>query len=219
VIRLALLDDHQLMTQALALVLAQEPDLALAGSAATCAEGVALVARVCPDILVLDVHLPDGDGLTLIPQLRAACAQTQILVLTSMADEHVLLRAVEAGVAGFVSKHQPVADVLAAIRQAAAGEVVMPAKLLVGLLQRQRSSNGRAAPPAVHDHDSLTARELEVLACAAQGYSTTQIAERLSISALTVRTHLRNVMSKLNAHSRLEAVAIALRQGWIDPPR
>jgi DNA-binding NarL/FixJ family response regulator len=109
-------------------------------------------------------------------------------------------------------------DVLVAIRQAAEGEVVMPARLLVGLLAEQLPSTPRHSPPPF-PQEPLTAREREVLACAADGLSTAQIAQRLSISALTVRTHLRNVIGKLHAHSRLEAVAMALRQGLIPQPR
>lgn len=215
-IRIALVDDHQLMTQAMALVLGQEPDLAFVGSAATCAEGLALAIGTCPDVLLLDVSLPDGDGLEIVAALRAACPQTQVLVLTSMADENTLLRAVEAGAAGFVGKHRPVAEVLAAVRQAAAGEMVMPAHLLVGLLGRRMK---RAATVPLLGREPLSARELEVLACAAQGLPTPQIAQQLTISVLTVRTHLRNILAKLDAHSRLEAVAIALREGLIAPPQ
>jgi DNA-binding NarL/FixJ family response regulator len=219
VIRIAIVDDHELLAQALSMVVDQEPDLAMVGWTHSCAGAEALVARTCPDVLLLDVSLPDGDGLALMPRLRAACPATQVLVLTSMADENTLLRALEAGVSGFFGKHRPVAEVLAAVRQAADGELVMPTALLLGLLARQRAQPARtpAAPPP--GREPLTAREREVLACAAEGLSTAAIAQRLNISVLTVRTHLRNVLAKLDAHSRLEAVALALREGLIEPPR
>jgi DNA-binding NarL/FixJ family response regulator len=218
VIRLAIVDDHQLMTQALSLVLEQEEDLRLVGSATTCAEALEVVPRVQPDVLLLDVSLPDGNGLACVPELQTRAPGMQILVLTSMADARTLLQAVELGVSGFVGKQRPVADVLKAIRQASAGEVVMPTDLLVGLLTQRLASRPRPTAPA-HNSEALTPRELEVLACAAEGLSTDQIAEQLSLSTLTVRTHLRNAMGKLHAHSRLEAVAIALRQGLISPPQ
>jgi DNA-binding NarL/FixJ family response regulator len=123
VIHVAIVDDHELLTQALSLVIGQEPDLLMVGSTTTCAGAKALVARTCPGVLLLDVSLPDGDGLALIPALRSVCPQTHILVLTSMADEQTLLRAVEAGVSGFVGKHRPVSDVLTAVRRAAVGEL------------------------------------------------------------------------------------------------
>ncbi len=219
VIRVAIVDDHELLTQALTLVIGQEPGLLMVGSTQTCAGAQALVAQTCPDVLLLDVTLPDGDGLALIPSLRSASPQTHILVLTSMADEGTLLRAVEAGVSGFVGKHRPVADVLEAVRHAAGGEMVMPTELLLGLLARQRVSPPRPVPEPAPLTKPLSAREREVLACAAEGLATPQIAQQLSLSSLTVRTHLRNIIGKLNAHSRLEAVAVALRQGLIAPPR
>ena len=218
VTRLALVDDHQLMTQALALVLEQEADLRLVGSAATCAEALELAAHTQPDVLLLDVSLPDGSGLACVPELRARAPGMQILILTSMADAATLLQAVELGVSGFIGKQRPVVEVLKAIRQAAAGEVVMPTDLLVGLLTKRLATGAPPARPAPGT-EPLTPREREVLACAAEGFSTEQIAQQLSLSALTVRTHLRNAMGKLQAHSRLEAVAIALRQGLISPPQ
>jgi DNA-binding NarL/FixJ family response regulator len=215
-IRIAIVDDHQMLVEALTLVIEREPDLQMVGSVNTCGAALDLIQQTCPDILLLDVALPDGDGLSLVPTLQAACPSTQILVLTSLADESTLLRAVEMGVGGFVGKHRPVSEVFSAIRQAAEGEVVMPSNLLVGLLTR------RQAPPraarALPEFEPLTAREREILAHTAQGKSGAVIAEELNISLMTVRTHLRNLMSKLNVHSRLEAVAFALRHGLIEPP-
>jgi DNA-binding NarL/FixJ family response regulator len=217
-LRIAIVDDHQMLAEALTLALDREPDLQMVGSVGSCAGAEELVRACCPDVLLLDVSLPDGDGLALVPALQAACPQTHILVLTSLADESTLLRAVEAGVSGFVGKHRPVAEVFAAIRQAVEGEIVMPSNLLVGLLGgRQAASRGAAARPAP-EFEPLTAREREILAHTAQGKSGATIAEELNISLMTVRTHLRNLMGKLNVHSRLEAVAFALRHGLIEPP-
>jgi DNA-binding NarL/FixJ family response regulator len=217
-IRIAIVDDHQMLIEALALVIAKEPGLKMVGSVNTCAAAVELVQNHAPDILLLDVSLPDGDGLAQVPQLQAACPTMQILVLTSLADESTLLRAVEVGVGGFVGKHRPVAEVFAAIRQAYEGEIVMPSNLLINLLTRRQAP---AAPRPVNtqpEFEPLTAREREILAHTAQGKTGAVIAEELNISLMTVRTHLRNLMSKLNVHSRLEAVAFALRYGLIEPP-
>jgi DNA-binding NarL/FixJ family response regulator len=212
-IRIAILDDHQVLIEALSLVIHNEPDMEMVGSVNACGGVRGLLERTCPDVLLLDVSLPDGDGLALAPELRRLCPQMQILVLTSLADENTLQRAVEAGVSGFVGKHRPVSEVFAAIRQAADGEIVMPSNLLVGLLNRRQ-----APRPAADQYEPLTPREQEILAYTAQGMSGAAIAAELNISLLTVRTHLRNLMSKLNVHSRLEAVAFALRHGLIDPP-
>lgn len=218
-LRIAIVDDHQMLVEALALVIEREPGLEMVGSINTCVGAVALVEATCPDIVLLDVSLPDGDGLRLVPQLKAACPGTQILVLTSLADEGTLLRAIDLGVGGFVGKHRPVVEVLDAIRQAGRGEVAMPAHLLVGLLNQRRAPaqpRPESPPPTF---EPLTTREHEILLHTAQGKSGAVIAEELNISLMTVRTHLRNLMSKLNVHSRLEAVAFALRNGLIEPPR
>ena len=213
-VRLALVDDHPLMLESLRLFFNREPGLTVVGTATSGAEAFELVKLTRPHLLLLDVALPDGDGLERLPALRAACPQTQFIVLTALADEATLLRAVEAGASGFVGKHQPASELLAAVRKVAAGEMAMPAALLVGLLSPRRAP----AQPAASVHSPLTAREREVLALAAEGYTSAAIAAELSLSVLTVRTHLRNAISKLNAHSRLEAVATALRTGILAPP-
>ena len=218
VIRIAIVDDHQMLIEALALVIEKEPGMQMVGSANTCGGALALVQAQDPDVLLLDVSLPDGDGLSQVPELRSACPHMQILVLTSLADESTLLRAVELGVGGFVGKHRPVAEVFTAIRQAAEGEIVMPSSLLVGLLTRRHAPAQPRPARVLSEFEPLTAREQEILTHTAQGKSGAVIAEELNISLMTVRTHLRNLMSKLNVHSRLEAVAFALRNGLIEPP-
>jgi DNA-binding NarL/FixJ family response regulator len=218
-IRIAIVDDHQMLIEALSLVIDKEPGLKMVGSVNTCGGALELVQTHTPDVLLLDVSLPDGDGLSQVAALKAACPHMQILVLTSMADESTLLRAVEAGVGGFVGKHRPVAEVFAAIRQAADGEIVMPSNLLLGLLTRRQAPPVTRPTPVQPEFEPLTTREREILAHTAQGKTGAAIAEELNISLMTVRTHLRNLMSKLNVHSRLEAVAFALRYGLIEPPR
>jgi DNA-binding NarL/FixJ family response regulator len=217
-IRVAIVDDHQMLIEALSLVIDREPGLTMVGSVNTCEAARDLMQTSCPDVLLLDVSLPDGDGLQLAPELRAICPDTQILILTSLADESTLLRAIEAGVSGFVGKHRPVSEVFAAIRQASDGEIVMPSNLLVGLLTRRQVPARVEAARSPIEYEPLTPREREILAHTAQGKSGAIIAQELNISLMTVRTHLRNLMSKLNVHSRLEAVAFALRHGLIEPP-
>jgi DNA-binding NarL/FixJ family response regulator len=211
-LRLAILDDHQLLVESLRLFFNRVPGMTVVGTANTCAEAFELLTLTRPDVLLLDVDLPDADGLERLPALQAACPATRFIVLTALANEAALLRAVEAGASGFVGKHQPAAELLGAVQLVAAGEMAMPAALLVGLLGRRRAP---AAPPP---HQPLTPREREVLALAAEGQSSADIAGSLSLSVLTVRTHLRNAIGKLNAHSRLEAVATALRTGLLAPP-
>lgn len=211
-----LVDDHQLLTDALSAMLQSEPDLRVIGVADTCAAAHARLTQTCPDVLLLDVSLPDGDGLSQVPEFNRLCPSMYILVLTSFSDEKTLARAIQTGVNGFVSKERPLSEVMVAIRQAAEGEIVMPTSLLMGLLGRL--PRPRPEPEAALSHSALTPREREILSYLAQGLSGAQIAADLSIALLTVRTHVRNLLEKLGAHSRLEAVSYALRHGLIDPP-
>jgi DNA-binding NarL/FixJ family response regulator len=215
-ISIILVDDHQLLTDALTAILQSELDLQVVDVADTCAAARDKLSRTCPDVLLLDISLPDGDGLSLVPEFNRLCPGTYILVLTSFSDEKTLTRAIETGVNGFVSKERPLSEVITAIRQAAEGEIVMPTSLLLGLLGRMPRT--RAEPAAQSSHEFLTPREREILAYLARGMSGAQIAAALSISLQTVRTHIRNLLEKLGAHSRLEAVSYALRHGLIEPP-
>lgn len=216
VVTIGIVDDHQMFTEALALIIGNGPYLNVIGSASTCAAARDLVAGASPNVLLLDVALPDGDGLSLVPELKRLSPETSILVLTSFADEKTLLRAIDSGVSGFIGKNHPIADVLAAIRQAAEGEIVMPASLLVGLLSRTAQAHRSSLAEA--DGEPLTPREQEILMQLAHGRSNLSIATQLGISATTVRTHIRNLLSKLGVHSRLAAVAFALQHGLIEPP-
>jgi DNA-binding NarL/FixJ family response regulator len=213
-IQVFILDDHRVLADAMALVIGLEHNMHVVGVANSCAAARRFIRDACPDVVLLDVSLPDCDGLSFVPDLRRICSQTHILVLTSFADATTLLRAIEIGVSGFVGKDRPVSEVLAAIRQAADGEIVMPSSLLMGLLghtQRLRLNSRQTSIQKV-----LTPRQREILALTAQGKSTAAIAKELHLSTMTVRTHLRNLMEKFEVHSRLEAVIFAHRHGLIE---
>ncbi len=215
-ISIVLVDDHRVLTDALTLAIGSERDLRVIGVADSCSAGRELFLQVCPDVILLDVSLADGDGLSLIPDIRALCPKAHILVLTSFADERTLLRAIDMGVSGFLAKNRPLSEVMIGIRQAVDGEIVMPTSLLLGLLARTpRARKGRVVRQGV---EPLTPREREILSLLAQGKSGHAIAAALNIAPFTVRTHIRNLLDKLGVHSRLEAVTYALRHDLIDPP-
>jgi DNA-binding NarL/FixJ family response regulator len=216
-ITISIVDDHRVLTDALATIFRSQPDLhmQIVGVAETCAAARELLAQTCPDVLLLDVLLPDGDGLGLVPEFNRACPNTYILVLTALADEKTLMRAVETGVNGFIGKTQPLSQVIAAIRQAAEGEIAMPAGLLQRLLAQTAHLRARPVTPT---RSPLTPREQEILTHLARGKSGQDIAAALNITPLTVRTHIRNLLEKLGVHSRLEAVGYALSRGLIEPP-
>jgi len=214
-ISIVIVDDHQVLTDALAAILGSQTDLQVVGVAATCAAARALLSRTCPEVLLLDISLPDGDGLSLASEFNQMCPNVHILVLTSLSEEKTLMRAMDTGVNGFVSKSQPLSEMITAIRQAAEGEIVMPTSLLLGLLGRTARTRARPVTPT---REPLTPREREILTRLARGRSGADIAAALNISPLTVRTHIRNLMDRLGVHSRLEAVTYALSRGLIKPP-
>ena len=216
-ITVAMIEDHQILVDSLSLMLRYESDIEFLGSAATLGKGRQLLEKTAPDVLLLDVGLPDGNGLDLIPEVNQISPETNIVVLTSLTDETTLMRVIDSGISGFVSKDSQLSELLETIRKASEGEIVMPTSLLVGLLMRMPRDKG-AAYQEEKGWERLTVREQETLELLASGNSGDEIAAELHIAPLTVRTHIRNLMSKMGVHSRLEAVAFGMKNGLIDPP-
>lgn len=216
-IRVAIIEDHHVLTDALKLMLEYEADFEFAGSADSVASAQQLLASLKADVILLDVFLPDGNGLDLVPILKGADTDCKIVVFTGYPDENVLMRSVDLGVEGFITKDRSLPELFAGIRQVMRGEIIMPAEMLMGLVKRL----GRERVYIEKDNkalDRLSPREHEILLALTLGKSGDDIADELNIAPLTVRTHIRNMMSKLGVHSRLEAVAFALSQGLIDFP-
>ena len=184
-------------------LLGDEPDLSVVGVAGTISDGIGAARAANPDIVLLDFRLPDGDAPACIARLRDVAPDARVLVMTGLADESTFAAARAAGCAGVITKDKAAQDLVAGIRAAAAGASVEQAKTEV-------------APELVAR--SLSAREREVLAHLAAGVSTEEIAGMLHISPVTVRNHVQRILGKLGAHSRLEAVALAIRAGIISPP-
>ena len=216
-ISVAMIEDHRLLVDSLGLMLRYESDIEFKGAAGSISDGRELIQNATPDVLLLDVGLPDGNGLDLIPEVNQISPETNIVVLTSLSDEGTLMRVVDSGISGFVSKNSQLSDLLTTIRKAAEGEIIMPTSLLMGLLMRLPRDKA-AAYREDKGWERLTLREQEILELLAKGKSGNEIADELHIAPLTVRTHIRNLMSKMGVHSRLEAVAFGLKNGIIDPP-
>lgn len=204
--RVLIVDDHEVFATSLARTLAAEPDLEIVGTARTETEALA-EARKGVDVIVCDFRLAGADGITLSRTLRDTVPDARIVMLTASTDEAVLVAALDAGCAGFITKSQPLDDLLDAIRAAAAGEAMVNPALLARLLPRITRRGG--------PNPDLSARERHVLAVMAEGATNQAIAERLVLSRDTVRNHVSNILRKLGAHSKLEAVAIAAQRGLI----
>lgn len=207
-ITVAIVDDHVMVADMLATVIESEADLHFVGVAKTVAEGLELVERTQPQVVLMDYRLPDGDGIKAVRAIRSRWPETHLVMLSGADRNDLLALSIEAGCVGLVSKDRPVEEVLAAVRAAARGEVVIKSDDFAGLLHQLTKTPSQAT-------HLLTARELEVLQLLARARSTESIATELFISVNTVRNHVANILSKLGAHSKLEAVAIAAREGLI----
>ena len=217
-LRIAIVDDHQILIDTLKYVLKFEPDMEFAGSANNLEEAGRLIKSTVPDIMLIEVLLPDGNGFELIPLMRKHCPKTRIIILTTAIDDLTTMRALDYEVNGLLSKTCSLDELFTTLRKVGKGETSIAAELLMRMLKRQN----RSRVILEDNHRSwicLTSREMEVLDCLVLGKSSELIASELNIAPLTVRTHIRNLMSKLGVHTRLEAVSYALTRGLVQAPR
>jgi DNA-binding NarL/FixJ family response regulator len=207
VIRILLADDHPVVRAGLREMLAAEPDMEVAGEAGSGAEAVILDGRLRPDVVLMDLRMPDGDGADAIGQIIADRPDARIIVLTTYDADADILRAVEAGAAGYLLKDAPRTDLVKAIRAAARGETVLAPSVAGRLVSRVRGPQG-----SMHD-PGLSARETQVLALAARGLTNLQIGRELYVSEATVKTHLARACAKLGVTGRTAAVTRAIQTG------
>lgn len=209
-ISLIIIDDHVLVAESLQLAADNQPDIRALAAARTLADGLDLVQQLRPDVVLLDDRLPDGSTEDGIIRIIEASPDTAVLVLGGEADTSSVVRALESGAAGFLLKGQKVGEVFDAVRAAHAGEHPIAPQLVASLVARI----GRRDAPIRH----LTRREVEVLRYLAEGMTTADLSEQLQLSLNTVRNHIQSAIRRLGAHSKLEAVAIAQREGLIHAP-
>ncbi len=202
-IRLIIADDHPVVRTGLQGMLAGQLDLEVAGEATTGREAVDLVRELHPDVVLMDLRMPEMDGVAAISEVKALQPEVHVLVLTTYDTDADILRAIEAGATGYLLKDAPREELFRAIRAAAQGEAVLAPGVAARLMDRMRA-------PA---EEALTAREIEVLSLVAQGTSNKEIARQLHISEATVKTHLVHVYSKLGVADRTAAVTTALQRG------
>ncbi len=213
--RLLLVDDHAVVRSGLRMLLESEPDFEIIGEAGSGREALEAVAAVHPDIVLMDIGLPDMSGIEAANEIKQRHPETAIVALTIHEDEEYFFKMLAAGASGYVPKRAAPEELLTALRAAAAGEVYLYPSL-AKLLVKDYLAEGPADRPR-ESMDPLTEREQEVLAHLADGASNAEIAETLSISPKTVGRHRENIMRKLNLHSRTELVKYAIRKGIIQP--
>ncbi|HVB51974.1 MAG TPA: response regulator transcription factor [Acidimicrobiales bacterium] len=205
---MAIVDDHLMVAEVLAHIVSRETDLELVGIAASVAEALVLVEHHTPQVVLMDYLLPDDDGAAATVKILKRWPETKVVMFSGSSGNNVVARAIEAGCSGFLAKDRPASDVVAAVRAASRGELVLRSDELASLLSQFKSAPNQQT-------QRLSARELEVLRLLARARSTDGIATELFLSIYTVRNHVSNILSKLGAHSKLEAVAIAARDGII----
>jgi DNA-binding NarL/FixJ family response regulator len=206
-IRVLVVDDHRAVADAIALAIGGASDLICLGTAHNVEDAFALTQRLEPDVVVMDVRLGDGDGVELTARLTARFPELRVVILTAVVDHGLLQRAAEAGASGIFPKDGSLADVLSAVRSARVDDLVVHPSLL-----RKLALRPTPGPVSVL---SLTSREQDVLTLMADGQDSAQIARRLGISLLTCRGYVKSLLTKLDAHSQLEAVVVATRLGLV----
>lgn len=211
-IRLLVADDHTVMREGLAGLLDDQPDLTVVAQAGTGQVAVTLARRHRPDLALLDITMPELSGLDAARQIAAELDDTKSLILTMHDEEAFFFEALQAGAAGYVLKGVPSEELLTAIRAVHAGGVYLPPALAGHLVQEYLER--QPEPP---EDDPLTSREHEVLTLIAQGLTNSEIAEQLTLSVNTVKTHRRHIYQKLDIHSRAALIAYALRRGLLHP--
>ena len=207
-IRILVVDDHKVVRKGLRTFIAVHDDLQLVGEAGNGDEAVEQCATLLPDVVLMDLKMPVMDGPTAIKHIRARFPDVAIIALTSFDDDTLAQQALEAGAIGYLFKDVEEDELMSAIRLASRGRGVVAPAAMQALVARR------------HDEDdygvALTTRETETLALVARGLTNPQIADRLSISVSTVNFHVHNVLDKLGAKTRTEAVVLAAREGLID---
>ncbi|MBI3978553.1 MAG: response regulator transcription factor [Chloroflexi bacterium] len=211
-IRILLADDHAILRVGLRLLLESQPDMAVVGEAADGRETIQKVRELSPDVVVMDISMPEMNGLEATRRIREEYPQAQILALTIHEDERYFFEMLRAGAAGYVVKGAPPSDLLAAIRSVDQGQAYLYPSLAKKLLLEYVSLAREGREP----HEDLTDREREVLRLLAGGRTAREIADVLSLSFHTVERHRQNIMGKLGLRNRAELIKYAIRKGLIE---
>lgn len=208
-IRILVVDDHPVVREGIAAMLARQPDLAVAGEAGDGLEAVEKAVALRPDVVLMDLQMPRLDGVEAIRRIRAQLPKTQVIILTTYDTDELVFQGIQAGARGFLLKDAPREELFRAVAAVHRGESLLQPSVAAKLIDRVNQL--RAAPPPAEDR--LSDREMDVLRLMAKGRPNKEIAQALFISESTVKTHVASIFQKLGVRDRTEAVTQALQRG------
>ncbi|MCX4784958.1 MULTISPECIES: response regulator [unclassified Streptomyces] len=217
-IRVFLLDDHEVVRRGVQDLLDAEPDIQVVGDAGTADHALARGPALRPDVAILDVRLPDGDGITVCRELRSRMPELACLMLTSFDDDEALLDAIMAGAAGYVLKEIKGADLVTAVRTLASGRSTLDPSTTARLMNSLREEESGTGPEEDDALSGLSPREKDVLALIGEGLTNSQIGKRLYLSEKTVKNHISRLLAKLGVERRIQAAVIAAHATEPSPP-
>ena len=209
-IKILIADDHLIIRQGLRLILETENDFEIAGEASDGAEALSLCQKIKPDIVLMDLRMPNMDGLTAIEKLRVEAPEIAVVILTTFNEDALMLRGLQAGARGYLLKDTDRTTLFNTIRAAARGETLLKPEIMARVLSQAHTPRKETS-----ERVNLTDRELEVLAAVARGERSKEIANELGISERTVKAHLASIYNKLGVDSRAAAIAVAAQTGLL----
>ena len=211
-ITVLIIDDHPLVREGVRNFLQRQRDITVVGEAGSGQEGLRLASDLAPDVVLMDLVMPEMDGVETTRRLKQISPSTQVIVLTSFDDDEHILPAIRAGALSYILKDVSTAALAEAVRKAARGEVTMTPQVAARVMEELR----QGGQPSSQAGADLSEREVDVLRLIAEGRSNTEIAERLVISEHTVKRHVSNILSKLHLADRTQAAVYAWREGMVD---
>lgn len=210
-IRIMLVDDHEMVREGLKAILMNEPDFSIVGDAASAAQALAQIERLRPDIVLLDVRLPDASGIKVCQEVTERFPEIAVIILTTFTDEQLVAQCLQAGARGYIVKDIERFDLKRSIRAVARGEAAIDSKAAVAVLAQMRRTPSSTEPAP----EPLSSQQLVILRLVAQGLSSREIATQLYLSENTVKGYVQEILHRLNVKNRTEAVMVAVKQGWL----
>jgi two-component system, NarL family, response regulator DevR len=211
-IRLFIIDDHEMVREGLKAMLLAEPDFSIVGDAANAEQALILIDRLRPDVVLLDVRLPGVSGVEICRTVTEKYPDSAVIILTTFTDEHLVAQCIQAGARGFIVKDIERFDLKRSIRAVARGEAAIDPKAAVAMFAQLRRSPHSQSEPS---QEPLSSQQLVILRLVAQGLSSREIATQLYLSENTVKGYVQEILHRLGVKNRTEAVMVAVKQGWL----